>query len=141
MSNKVFFKLLGLSILFLVTVAASRGCQLVPITIVEYVTVDEAYTLIQDNIGNDDFIIIDVRTAAEYNTGHIEDAILIDYYSGTFAQQLDALDKSKTYLIYCRTGNRSAQTGNIMNDLGFVKVYNMLGGINDWVDKGYPIVI
>ncbi len=105
-----------------------------------HVTPILADILIQINENNPDFVIIDVRTAAEYSSGHIEGAINLDFRGGqTFRDDLDALDKNKTYLIYCRSGNRSGQTLPIMEDLGFMKVYNLSGGINRWTSDGYTL--
>jgi len=109
-------------------------------TIIEDITPDEAYALIQDNRGNKDFIIIDVRTPEEYAGGYIEDAINLDYYSETFGDELDKLDKNKMYLIYCRSGRRSAGALDMMAELGFREVYNMVGGIVQWEAERLPIV-
>ncbi len=103
-------------------------------------TIDETYTLIQDNANNPDFIILDVRTPSEYASGYIENAVNIDYYADDFEDTLDQLDKSKTYLVYCRTGSRSASAMNIMKKLDFIEVYNMQGGITAWTSAGYPVV-
>ncbi|MFC2097594.1 T9SS type A sorting domain-containing protein [Bacteroidota bacterium] len=65
----------------------------------------------------------------------------INYYTANFNTEINAFDKSKTYLIYCGVGGRSAQAINYMNNNGFVEVYNMLGGINQWINSGFPIVI
>ena len=64
---------------------------------------------------------------------------MIDFYSNTFEMELDKLDKNNSYLIYCRTGRRTGLTIDIMKDLGFFEVYNMLGGITQWIDQGYPV--
>ena len=103
-------------------------------------TIDETYTLIQDNANNPDFIILDVRTPSEYASGYIENAVNIDYYADDFEDTLDQLDKSKTYLVYCRTGSRSASAMNIMKKLDFIEVYNMQGGITAWTSAEYPVV-
>ena len=76
-----------------------------------------------------DFVVLDVRTLGEYTTRHIIGAENIDYYAPTFADQLDALDKSKTYLMHCASGNRSGIAHDTMLSLGFHEVYNMLGGM------------
>ncbi len=81
--------------------------------------------------GSSDAVIIDVRTPDEFSAGHIESAVNIDYYAADFKESLSALDKSKTYLIYCRSGNRSGRTLSIMQDMDFSKVYNLNGGYND----------
>ena len=106
--------------------------------IIENITPPEAFTLIQDNQNNPDFVIFDVRTPEEFADGHIENAINLDYYSETFGDELNKLDKKKTYLIYCRSGNRSGKALNIMATLNFREVYNMSGGILEWEAAGLP---
>ena len=108
--------------------------------IIADVTPEEAYALIQDNKDNQNFVIIDVRTPGEYASGHIEKAINLDYYSETFEDELNKLDKNKTYLIYCKSGGRSETTLAIMEELGFVEVYNILGGFGQWKPGGFPTV-
>ncbi|MAT55520.1 MAG: rhodanese [Saprospirales bacterium] len=76
-----------------------------------------------------DAVILDVRTPAEFQSGALDNAINIDFFSPTFQQRLGMLDKSKSYFVYCRSGNRSAQACKIMNSLGFSKLYNMAGGL------------
>lgn len=109
-----------------------------PARIIENVTPQEAFTLIQENQTNPDFAIIDVRTPEEFAEGHIENAVIIDYYSDTFRDDINQLDKSKMYLIYCHSGNRSGKARDIMAGLGFQEVYNMLGGIIQWNAEGLP---
>lgn len=106
----------------------------------EDISVEECYTLIQENKNNPDFIILDVRTPAEYASGYIENAVNLDYYENDFEETLDTYDKNKTYLIYCRTANRTASVMSIMQRLEFTEVYNMQGGINAWISAGYPVV-
>lgn len=108
--------------------------------IIEDVTPQEAYTSIQENQDNPDFVIIDVRTPEEFTEGYIEGAINIDFYSETFADELDILDKNKTYLIYCRSDNRSGRALPLMEELNFREVYNMTGGIIAWNAEGFPTV-
>ena len=104
------------------------------------VTTEKASNLIQENAGNPDFIIIDVRTPEEYSGSYIEGAINIDFYTNDIIEQLNALDKNKSYLIYCRSGRRSSGARDIMTELGFKEVYNMSGGISEWEAKGLPVV-
>jgi rhodanese-related sulfurtransferase len=106
----------------------------------EDITTKEAFDLIQNNSESPDFVILDVRTLDEYNEGHIENATMLDFYNESFADDLDQLDKNATYLVYCRTGNRSRSATDIMVELGFTEVYNMLGGIVQWDKDGYKIV-
>jgi len=97
-------------------------------------------TLIQNNRDNPDFIIIDVRTPQEFAQEHIEGAINLDYYSADFREQLNELDKNKTYLVYCRTGRRSKAAVDLMKELGFGQIYNISDGIIDWKAEGLPTV-
>ena len=106
----------------------------------ENISVQQAYELMRDHQSNTDFVVLDIRTPEEYAEGYIEDAINMDYYAADFEQQLDKLDKNQTYLVYCRTANRSGQAMPIFEELGFKTVYNMLGGIVAWQAAGYPIV-
>ncbi len=73
--------------------------------------------------------IVDVRTPAEFNAGHIDNAINIDFDNSTFKGEIDKLDKSKTYFIYCRSGNRSGQAFSIMKGGGIKNIYDLQGGI------------
>jgi len=135
-------RVLVLSALLVVGLVVTGGCvrSEIPTQIIENITPQEAFALIQGNQNNPDFVIIDVRTLEEFAEGHLEDAINIDYYSETFRDELTLLDKSKTYLIYCRSGNRSGQTLDIMEELNFREVYNMSGGIKQWLAEGLPTV-
>ena len=89
---------------------------------------------------NDNFVILDVRTPGEYYIDHIEDSILIDVQDPSFLEEVSKLDKDLTYLVYCRSGRRSAEASDILVDLGFNDVYNMTGGILDWEAAGFPTV-
>ena len=106
--------------------------------IIEDITAEAAFDLIQENRDNPDFVILDVRTAEEYDDGHIDNAINIDFYAATFRDDVNKLAKDKTYLIYCRSGNRSGQALDIMDELAFQKVYNLSGGIGAWNKAGLP---
>ena len=105
---------------------------------VPVISLQDASVLIQNNKVNLDLIIIDVRTPDEFNGGHLANAININYYSPEFKSNIDKLDRNKEYLIYCRTGVRGTGATQIMIDLGFTRVYNLAGGIVQWIDAGYP---
>jgi len=105
------------------------------------VTPREAATVIQTLQGNPDFVLLDIRTPAEVEAGHISGAVNLDFYSPTFEQGLEALDRDKTYLIYCRSGNRTGQARAMMVGLGFSTVYDLDGGINAWNNVSYPICL
>ena len=85
-------------------------------------------------------VIIDVRTAGEFAGGKLRGARNIDIMSSTFVSQIKNLPKDKTYLIYCRSGNRSGQAVKVMQDAGFTNVFNMNGGVIEWANAGLPLV-
>ena len=101
------------------------------------------------NLGVNDFTqkiadpsvtLLDVRTPAEFASGHIAGAINIDFESGEFKQDIQTLDKTKTYAVYCRSGNRSGQATSIMAKDGFGSIFNLNGGVLDWTALGQPLV-
>ena len=76
-----------------------------------------------------DTIVIDVRTASEIANGKLApDALELDFYAPDFREKLDALDRDKKYLIYCRSGNRSGQALKIMREMGFKNARHLEGG-------------
>lgn len=77
-------------------------------------------------------VILDVRTAGEFAGGKIRGARNLDIMSPSFYSQVKNLTKDKTYLVYCRSGNRSGQACEIMADLGFENLKNLAGGIMRW---------
>lgn len=79
-----------------------------------------------------DVVILDVRTPGEYGQGHIPSALLIDYTNPDFAANVEALDKNKTYLVYCASGKRSSNASALMTKNGFKEIYNLEGGFNGW---------
>lgn len=83
-------------------------------------------------IGGDNTVILDVRTPSETAGGVIEGAIELDYRSPGFADEIAALDKDKTYLVYCASGGRSGKACSVMKDQGFREVYNLKGGYRAW---------
>jgi len=107
--------------------------------VLQNINPQEAYQIILENKSNSDFQILDVRTLREYQAGHLKDSTLINFYDADFSEKLNQLDKNKTYLIYCRSGNRSGRTLSLAKRLGFKKVYNMLQGMNGWSREGLPV--
>ena len=81
-------------------------------------------------------VVLDVRTPEEFAEGHLAEAVLINFYDTDFADQLDELDKEATYVVYCRSGNRSQGAIDTMRDLGFTDVVEVDGGIQAWLSSG-----
>lgn len=88
----------------------------------------------------DDLVILDVRTREEFDDGHIEGAVMLDFYRDDFADELAKFDPTRPYVLYCRSGNRSSQARAIMADLGFESVEDIDGGIVGWQEAGLPVV-
>lgn len=87
-----------------------------------------------EQLKNDDnAIILDVRTDYEVAEGIIPEAIHIDIYKGQeFIDEVETLDKSKNYYVYCKAGGRSGQACSIMNQLGIKNAFNLVGGFSQW---------
>lgn len=100
----------------------------------------EAVSLITANEGSTDFEILDVRTADEYSSGHIQNAVNIDIYQSDFKSRVSQLAGTNRYLVYCRTGVRSTEAASMMSDLGFTTIYNLDGGITQWIQAGNQVV-
>ena len=81
-------------------------------------------------------VIIDVRTAGEFNEGHITNAINIDVQSSSFDSDIAALDTNVTYALYCRSGNRSGIAAGKMSDAGFTSILNAQVGFVDLIASG-----
>ena len=102
----------------------------------------QAFTLIEENKDNPDFIIIDSRPQSMYSVAHIENAVSIPLNTrdlDSFRSALNKLDKSKTYLTYCPSGCGS--DAQEMKSLGFAKVYYIKDGINQWITEGLPVIV
>lgn len=103
----------------------------------------EGKTLISPNAYTQDFesrdhILLDVRTVAEFNEGHIEGATNIPIEE--LDRYLDRLPKDKTIVVYCRSGNRSATAATLLKNEGFSSVYDIDGGLIAWGQAKLPLV-
>jgi rhodanese-related sulfurtransferase len=96
----------------------------------------EAVALLEDR---DDVQVIDVRTPQEFGQGHLDGAELLDIYDPGFRDDVAGLDRDATYLLYCRSGNRSGQAAALMQDLGFAEVYDA-GGLATLAEAGATVV-
>jgi rhodanese-related sulfurtransferase len=83
--------------------------------------------------------LIDVRKPEEFIEGHIPNAININYYSDDFVSSIDKLDKKKPVYIYCRSGQRSANSASQFKEAGFTQIYNLEGGILKWQSDSLPL--
>lgn len=108
--------------------ASEQGNSISSDTPIRNIEVSEANKL----LGNTNYVILDVRTPAEIAEGKIPDAIEIDYQADDFESQINKLDKKKRYVVYCRSGGRSAKTCKMMNAAGFENAINVTGGYESW---------
>ncbi len=84
-------------------------------------------------------VLIDVRTPAEFAESHLEGAVLVDFNAPDFRDQIAGYPRDAQYVIYCRSGNRSAGAREIMTELGFTDVADIEGGILAWTQSGHPV--
>lgn len=117
--------------------APAQGATTVATSSVELLDPTEAHGLVATGKAQ----LIDVRTPAEFAEGHIEGATLIDLQGADFEQRIGELDPSATYVVYCRSGNRSAQATALMAAKGFTAVKDVDGGIVAWEAAGLPVVV
>jgi len=98
------------------------------------ITVQQA----KEMIDRGEVFILDVRTQEEYDAGHIKGSTLIPVQE--LDKRLNEIPKDRKILVYCRTGHRSTQASEILVNNGFKEVYNMKGGIEEWIKAGYGVV-
>ena len=84
-------------------------------------------------------VVLDVRTAKEYQAGHIPGAVNIDINASDFEKKLADLDKGKTYLVHCASGVRSVRACEKMNRMDFKQLINLQGGMKAWEKAGKPV--
>lgn len=89
---------------------------------------------------NDGIQLVDVRTPEEFASGHLENAVNINFYSDDFKDRINELDKEKEVYLYCRSGGRSAKAAKDLEAMGFKKVYDLEGGILKWQKKNLKII-
>lgn len=84
---------------------------------------------------NEDAFLLDVRTAEEFQEGHINGATNIDIFSPNFQAEVEKLDKAKDIYIVCKSGGRSGSAANAMDAMGFDRTTNLDGGMMAWMGE------
>lgn len=115
------------------TLGACAGTQTTGHTLVD---ATEAQELVA---ADPEVVVLDIRTPEEVAAGAIPGARVFDFYSATFQTDIGQLDRDTAYLVYCRSGNRSAQATQLMKNLGFTDVYELEGGILAWANAGLAL--
>lgn len=122
----------------------AAGCAGKPVAVrengVRDLDAQKARQMIQESKIGKSLVIIDVRSPQEFAEGHIDGAINVNVNDPEFENNLEKLDRNQTYLVNCRSGHRSLKACSIMADKGFGKVYNLFGGLNEWIGDGLPLV-
>ena len=102
----------------------------------KFIAPQQAFTLMQENQNNPNFVIIDDRSSEAFGSGHIAGAINIPF--SNFSASVSSMDRNKIYLVYCPSG--CGATSDMMKGLGFKEVYEIQGGLGAWQSEGLPIV-
>jgi rhodanese-related sulfurtransferase len=127
----------GCGVLAPATVEADTATQ----AVVSDQTLDLAPNLsvseVAETISQTSVLIVDVREDYEYDAGHIPGAVLIPL--GELADRVDEIPTDLPVILVCRSGNRSGQAYDFLENQGFSNVHNMLGGMNDWTASGYDV--
>jgi rhodanese-related sulfurtransferase len=134
MSNRsITFKAATLALVASFTLVACGGADT---GVIETVDAGTASNLIADS----GTVLLDIRTPEEFSEARIDGAINIDFYALDFADQIGALDRDTSYVVYCRSGNRSGEAMDLFRDLGFNEVHEIGDGILSWIDAGLPTI-
>ena len=107
-----------------------------PAAPVKNVSAEEAEKLLKEK---KDVLVIDLRTEAEFKNGHIAGAKNIDFLGSEFAQQVGALDKTKTYLVHCGSGRRSTKALEVFQAQKFSSILHLNEGFKVWEAAGKPV--
>ena len=122
---------------FMITFSSTIfSCTLFNNESINQINSDELVEFIELN----DAILLDVRTKDEFNSGYIENSLNIDYFSDEFSINVDKLDKNIPIILYCRSGRRSGLSANKIKKLGFKEIYNLEGGVLEWIEQGNVII-
>lgn len=122
-------------ILSIALVVFATSCKEAAKGDIEVVTPEEMQSLLE----LEDVQLVDVRTPEERKEGYIENSQNIDYNSPTFDEDILKLDKTKPVILYCKSGGRSSKCAEKLKEAGFVKIYDLKGGITQWKFEGLKI--
>jgi len=127
-SYSFFFLLIALTSCFSISAQNSQGSKTIPVAAFQKLLNETKRVQ-----------LVDVRTPEEYADGHLQHAVNIDYEGDNFKKELERLDKTKTTMIYCLSGGRSASAMKVLKNEGFNDIYNMQGGIMAWQEAKLPL--
>ena len=94
----------------------------------------------KEKIDSKEYVLVDIRTTKEDTNEKIPNTeLVLDFYKDNFSEEVSKLDKSKKYLYYCRTGNRTSHASVLVEQFNFAEAYELDGGIVAWKKAGYNI--
>lgn len=134
MNAKLLLPLLA-ALLIPVVLRAADDKPAAPTTVVKRIGVDE-YDKLRSSTN---FVLLDVRSVAEFEKGRIPGAINMDVNSARFSEMIGTLDKNKTYLVNCAVGMRSAKACKKLETAGFKELYDLAPGFDGWKKAGKPV--
>lgn len=91
--------------------------------------------LLENNPG----VLLDIRTPKEVSKGYLKNASFINFYDESFLQKASWIKKNQPIYVYCHAGGRSSKAAEMLIELGFREVYNLIGGYSKWVENGYLV--
>ena len=124
-----------LALILFATCPLRAAEEAAPLTKVKRIGVEE-YDKLR---ANTNAVLLDVRSAAEFEKGHIPAAVNIDINSPQFTEKAGALDKGKTYLVNCAVGMRSARACKKLETMGFTNLFDLAPGFDGWKKAGKPV--
>lgn len=124
-------------ILLLLFSLALYACQETKDGKIEMISPEQVYDAVYSE---NSLQLVDVRTEDEYAVSHLKNAQNICVTNDDFEKKVEGLDKDKPVYVYCQKGGRSARAAEILKELGFTKVYDLQGGIENWEDKNLETV-
>jgi rhodanese-related sulfurtransferase len=105
----------------------------------ETISPHEALKKIEKHKNESNLVILDIRPRADFETEHVPGAVNIDYDGYEFKKKIGNIDKGKNYIIYCKSGVKGEYFMEIMNELGFPRIYNISGGFAGWKKNKLPL--
>jgi phage shock protein E len=137
---RIWLSILGLGAAMLLQACAPtqtvQSASLGTAAAIQKLTAGQVKEVVQQN---KDIIVLDVRTPEEFKEGHLARAVNINYLSDNFTEQVEQLDKSKTYLLYCKSGTRSSKAGSLMLTKGFGSLLDSVAGFETLKETGLPV--
>ena len=127
-------KLINMNRLFIIVTFLFSGCDNFNQSKINFISESQFNEIIDP-----DFKLIDVRTTQEFESGHIENAIHIDFYSDSFQSKILNLKKNSKIILYCRTNNRSSKSADFLLNNDYIDISVIEGGITSWVKNGNDV--